>query len=102
MRDRVVRFTTERQFFKSKGNILDLLVFFSLIAIIVYVSVSKPKENDLFLESDDIILIVIIIVRYVVQIVRLAIMIKNSHDSQHMQKQLKEIDFNDPKTSGGH
>lgn len=47
--DRVVRFTTEQKFFKGKGNILDLLVFFSLIAIIIYVCVSKPKDNDLFL-----------------------------------------------------
>jgi hypothetical protein len=79
-------------------------VFVGLIGIVVYVSLSQSKSNDVVLETDDIVLLVIIIVRYrlcefrySVQIIRLGCMIKKSHDSAHLQKELKEIDLNDPK-----
>ena len=41
-----------------------MLVFACLIGIVVYVSVSPSKNDDLVLETDDIVLLVIIIVRY--------------------------------------
>lgn len=72
-------------------------MFVGLIGIVVYVSLSQSKSNDVVLETDDIVLLVIIIVRYSVQIIRLGCMIKKSHDSAHLQKELKEIDLNDPK-----
>lgn len=60
---RLIRINSEAGFWRSKGNLLDVLVFVCLIAIVIYVSVSSSKSDEVVLETDDIVLLVVIIVR---------------------------------------
>lgn len=60
---RIVRANSESRFWRSKGNILDMVVFACLIALIIYVSLTTKESEELVLEADDIILLVIVVSR---------------------------------------
>jgi hypothetical protein len=46
---RIIRANSESSFWKSKGNIVDVIVFACLIGIVIYVSVSPAKSDDVML-----------------------------------------------------
>jgi hypothetical protein len=84
---------SEANFLQSKGNRLDIGILAFLVSILLFICVFVPERPDQdSLEADDILLLVIVFVRYTVQIARLICLIRNSHESIFLQK--NEIDLN--------
>lgn len=91
---RLVRANSEPQFWSSRGNQLDVAILALLVAILLFVSFMIPEGlGEDALEADDIILLIIILLRYTLQIGRLIAQIRLSHQSIFVQKHLNEIDI---------
>lgn len=77
---RLVRANSEPQFWRSKGNQLDVAVLALLVIILLFVCLLVPeKPGEQALEADDIILLIVILLRYSLQIGRLVCQIRASH-----------------------
>lgn len=76
----MVRANSEPQFWRSRGNQLDVGILALLVAILLFVCLfAQDRPGESALEADDIILLVVIILRYSVQIGRLVCQIRTSH-----------------------
>lgn len=86
---------SETNFLSSKGNRLDLAILGFLVLILLFVCLfvqERPYQDSL--EADDILLLIIVCIRYSVQIGRLICLLRASHESIFLQKNLNEIDLN--------
>lgn len=86
---------SENNFFKSKGNQLDIAILSFLVFILLFVCLFVPEDpSQDALEADDVLLLIIIFVRYSIQIGRLVCLIRDSHQSIFVQKNLNNIELN--------
>ncbi|CAD8120884.1 unnamed protein product [Paramecium sonneborni] len=76
-------------FFKDKWNLMDLASFIIiLILLIIFYSIN----NEFIAIIDDVIGLIVMVLRYVVQIIRLVLLIKQSHKVKQLQ-QIDDIKF---------
>ncbi|CAD8106801.1 unnamed protein product [Paramecium sonneborni] len=79
----------KKLFFKDRWNLIDIGSFLLiLILLLVFYSI----KNELAAIIDDVIGLIVIISRYIVQIIRLVLLIKQSHKVKQLQ-QIDDIKF---------
>ncbi|CAK62891.1 unnamed protein product (macronuclear) [Paramecium tetraurelia] len=85
-----LRIIAERkQFFKDKWNLIDLGSFILILILLLFFYMIT---NEFAAIIDDVIGLVVMVLRYIVQIVRLALLIKQSHKVKQLQ-QIDDIKF---------
>lgn len=75
---------------------MGLLLIFAATLIFLMVSAEDDgKDYRELLETDDIVILVIIMSRYLVQVARLFFVIKSAKANRHIHEEIKKIDLNE-------
>lgn len=95
----VVRWISEGKLCHRKTNLFDLglLCIFAATLIFLFLFSNEgedEKDYRKFIETDDIIILILVIGRYVGQIVSLVYAVRNSTTNRELQKEVKNIDLN--------
>jgi hypothetical protein len=95
----VVRWISEGRLCDRRINIFDLALlclFAATLCFLAFYSQSTDEEKDYreLVETDDIIILVIVIARYVAQAVSLVLTIRNSTANREIHKEIKNVNLN--------
>lgn len=89
--------TEQQDFCRSKSNIFDtgiLCLFGATLMFLVIYGREEGKDYRKLLETDDVLILVIVVSRYLVQVVRLLCVIKKAKSNRKMQREIKKVDLN--------
>ncbi|KAL4441567.1 hypothetical protein ABPG74_021499 [Tetrahymena malaccensis] len=93
--DIIIRMVAEkRMYFQSGWNIFDLVSFIVIVVVLsIFYSAELNQELTEDEENEDIIGLVLIATRYIVQIIRIILMIRKSHQTRQIHQNAAQ-DFN--------
>ena len=91
----MVRWVTEQKdFCKSKSNIFDTALLFLFAGTLLFLVIYGEGNEKELLDTDDIIILVIVISRYFMQVIRMFCILKTAKKNREMHAQMKKIDLN--------